>query len=90
MNDIYIDSAILNAKVKYSPSLGLIIVDEKNGLNKRTTYTIDEILIVKETGYDEIPIEVHLMKKAFAGTIIKYKPSENAPENIKKEYSNQS
>jgi hypothetical protein len=76
MSDIYMESETLGQKIKFSPSLGMVIVDEKNSLDKRITYTLDEIEILRAGGYDELPKEIHALKKIFAGTIVNYKKPE--------------
>lgn len=76
MNDIYMQSEIIGQKIKYSPELKMIIVDEKNSLDKRITYTLEEIEILRAGGIDELPKEIHAIKKIFAGTIVDYKKPE--------------
>lgn len=74
MNDIYMQSEIIGQKIKYSPELNMVIVDDKNSLDKRITYTMDEISILRDGGIDELPQEIHAIKKIFAGTIVRYTP----------------
>jgi hypothetical protein len=72
--DIYMQSEIIGQKIKYSPDLNMVIVDDKNSLDKRITYTMDEISILRDGGIDELPQEIHAIKKIFAGTIVRYTP----------------
>lgn len=72
MPDIYMESASIGEKVKLSTEKALVTVNEKNSLGKLVTYTVDELEIMQETGIDEVTPLIHIVKKVFAGTVVRY------------------
>ena len=72
MPDIYLESESIKAKIKFSPDTDLITVDEKNSIGKRITYSIEELDILQEIGIEEITPQIHIVKKVFSGTVIRY------------------
>lgn len=59
----YIFSETLQQEIAYSQKTGKVYCEDG------TQYTMEEVLWLKKT-HGKIPLEVHLLKKHFGGTII--------------------
>lgn len=66
----YIYSDTLQQEIAYSQKTGIVYC--KDGVQ----YTAEEIQQLKKT-YGELPLQVHIVKRSFGGTIV------NVEENIK-------
>lgn len=66
----YIYSEVLKQEIAYSRKTGKVYCADG------TQYTMEEIEWIKKS-YGEIPLEVHILKKHFGGTIIKAEDKRN-------------
>jgi hypothetical protein len=72
MPDVYLDAESIGQKIKYMPDTDLVVVNEKNSLDRNITYTMAELDLIRDA-VGEVTNQIHLVKKVFAGTIVDYK-----------------
>ena len=71
MDCVYMHSANLDLDIKYLSDRNLIVINDKNCLNKNIIYSTDELDLLENEGF-EVTKKIYSIKKLFAGTIIDY------------------